>query len=750
MMQRHSYLSILLLAAASLAASVTHARPVVVEESQSFEPPQAGWAFLGESVAIDGDSALATALFSANGSYEYPYRQLALLYRRLGRLGRLGDTWAFDRVLVDDPTDEDSWNDAKVAMKDGLAAVSTTPLRMFRRTGSGEWIGLTQPFPGGPQSSAWANGSVRIDGSTVGAIAGRCHHGVAVTDKLGAAWSEPELVTGNPRICSLPNNSGALDIDDKRMAFTNPQEDSTFPANETRIYRRSAPASPWSLEATLPIGDFGTGLALRGDELFVGGTNPLGNDIYRRSGSTWSHAGFLPTLRGYAPFHGAAFHIARSERYILAPTALFDGQPAGIAVYRKDEDGRYQHVAQLASSRGDSLGPVMEISGRTVITGGWRPEAPDKGRLYFFELPEDLVAPQLLQDDFEDGNAAGWTVHSGDVKVVRRGPTHVLQTGIAGTAQAVLADSNMTNQSIQAEFRPLSFASGDRWFGVTTHFLDAANHYYAVLRSDGHVTLRRVLAGRHLTLGNRVIPVIPGHRYQLRLENVGSRLRVFVNGKLWLDVFDGVLKAGRAGFVTQGASALIDNVVVTPNLRTPLYEAEIPDGSACEQFVREKLLRVSGAPEWDCTDYEAGYVRQGSLQGDARAAIGPMTGDQIVESRLQLESFADTGGEDQWVGVMTRYTDARNYYYFTLRSSKSMALRKLVDGHIVELGRARFTLGVGDWHVFRLEAIGDRIRAYIDGQLLIEAVDLSHPVGISGFATYRAAARFDYLRVVQP
>jgi hypothetical protein len=734
----------LILAASLLAASAAQARPVVVEEAQSFDPPQAGWTFLGESVAIDGDSALATALFSANGSYEYPYRQLALLYRRAG------DTWAFDRVLVDDPTAEDSWNDAKVAMKDGLAAVSTTPLRMFRLSGSG-WIGLTQPFDANPQSPGWANGSVRIDGTTIGAIVGRCNHGVATTDLVGAAWSDPELVAGNPRICSLPNNSGALDLDGNRMVFTNPQEDSTFPANETRIYRRSAPATPWSLEATLPIGDFGTGLALRGDELFVGGTNPLGNAIYRRTGSTWSPAGYLPTLRGYAPFHDAAFHIARSDRFILVPTALFDGQPAGIAVYAREASGRYRQVAQLASSRGDSLGPVMEISGRTVITGGWSPDAPDKGRLYFFELPDDLDAPELLQDDFEDGDAAGWTVYSGAVSVERRGPSRVMrQASTTGTAIAVLAATQMTNQSIQAEFRPLSFATGDRWFGLTTHFINADNNYYAVLRSGGHVTLRRVQAGKHVTLANRVYPVIAGHRYQLRLENVGSRLRVFVNGQLWLDAFDGTFEAGRAGVLTQGASAIVDNVVVTPNYRTPLYEAEIPDGSACEQFVSEKLLRVSGRPQWDCTDYEGGYLRQASLVGDTRAAIGPVTDDQAVESRVQLESFADTGGEDQWVGVMTRYTDEKNYYYFTLRSSKGMSLRKLVDGRIVELGNAGFTLGIGDWHIFRLEAIGDRIRAYIDGQLLIEAVDSSHPVGISGFATYRAAARFDYLRVVQP
>lgn len=739
------YFPRLLLLVAAITISLTaQSRPVVVEESQSFEAPQAGWSFLGESVAIDGDSALATALFSADGSYNYPYRQLALLYRRSG------NTWVFERVLVDDATDENSWNDAKVAMKDGLASVSTTPLRMFRRSGTG-WISLTQPFTGKPDSAAWANGDVRIDGTTIAAIAGRCNHSVVTTDLVGNHWDESQLLSGNARICSLPNNSGALDLDGNRLVFTNPQEDSSFPANQTRIYRRTAPGAPWTLEASLPVGDFGVGVALRGDELFIGGSSPQGNDIYRRTGSTWTHAGYLPTLRGYAPFHDAAFHIARSDEFILVPTAPFDGRPAGIAVYRKDASGRYQQVAELASSRGDALGPVAEISGRTIITGGWKPEATDQGRLYFFELPEDLSAPRPLQDDFEDGNSAGWTIESGAMSVERRGPSRVLrQASITGTAVAVLAASHMSSQSVRADFRPTGFAAGDHWFGVATRYTNAANQYYAVLRTGGYVTLRRVQAGHHVTLGNRVMPVAVGRRYQLRLESIGSRHRVYVNGQLWLDVLDSTLEAGRAAVVTQGVSANIDNVVVTPNHRTPLYEAEIPDGVACEEFVGERTLRVSGKPAWDCTDYEAGYVRQASMESIARAAIGPVTDDQVVESRVQLESFAGNGGEDQWIGLMTRYTDENNYYYFSLRSSKGMALRKLVDGQIVELGKAGFTLGINDWHVFRLEAIGDRVRAYIDGQLLLEAVDSSHPLGISGFATYRAAARFDYLRMIQP
>ena len=117
---------------------------------------------------------------------------------------------------------------------------------------------------------------------------------------------------------------------------------------------------------------------------------------------------------------------------------------------------------------------------------------------------------------------------------------------------------------------------------------------------------------------------------------------------------------------------------------------------------------------------------------------------------MQLVEFAAEGTADKWLGVMTRYTDENNYYYFVLRSSKVMSLRKLVDGAIVELGRAGFTLGTGGWHTFRLDAVGNHLRAYVNGQLLIQAVDSAHPRGISGIATYRTSARFDYLRVVQP
>ncbi len=730
-------------ALAVLASAAAHSRPLVIEETQWLEAPQSDLRFFAESVAIEGDWALATALRSADGSFNYPYRQLALLYRRSG------NQWVFDRVLVDDTTDANSWNDPKVAMKNGIAAVSTSPLRAFLLT-NGDWAPLPDPFPAAPANAAWANGLTRIDGRTLAAIAGRCNFGAVTNELSGRTWSGLQTASGNARICSLANYSGSMDVDGNRLVFSNPREDEPYPPTETRIFERTAPGAPWQLASTLPVGEYGYGVALQGDELFVGSFNPLGNDIYRRVGEAWRPAGNLPALDGFNPYYLGATHFGKSDEFILVPTAQLDGLPSGIAIYRRNGSG-YQHVAQLASSQGDPLGPTVEISGRTVVVSAQGQDAFDHGRLYFFELPEDLSAPAVIQDDFEDGNAAGWTLQPTALTITRRGASLVLrQPSTSGSAVAVLAASRTTNQSVQVDMRPDAFAQGGGWFGLATRYVDAANQYYVTVRSSGSVQLRREKAGTSVTLASRALPVAADRRYRVRLESIGSRHRVYVNGERVLEAFDREFPSGRVALMASGASVDFDNVVVTPNHLAPLYEAEITDGSNCEEFVHERQLRQSGTPQWDCSNYEAGYLRQASLEGVARAAIGPVTDDQSVETRLQLEDFAEGGTQDKWFGVMTRYTDENNYYYFALRSSKVMSLRKLVDGQIVELGRTGFTLGTGNWHTLKLEAVGNRLRAYVNGQLLMQVADSSHPVGISGIVTYRAAALFDYLRVERP
>jgi hypothetical protein len=91
---------------------------------------------------------------------------------------------------------------------------------------------------------------------------------------------------------------------------------------------------------------------------------------------------------------------------------------------------------------------------------------------------------------------------------------------------------------------------------------------------------------------------------------------------------------------------------------------------------------------------------------------------------------------------MARYTDASNYYYLSLRSSNELSLRKLVNGSITVLGTVPFTVTPGQPYALRLEAVGTKLRAYVNGEMLLEANDTSHASGRYGVLTYRAAATF--------
>jgi len=88
--------------------------------------------------------------------------------------------------------------------------------------------------------------------------------------------------------------------------------------------------------------------------------------------------------------------------------------------------------------------------------------------------------------------------------------------------------------------------------------------------------------------------------------------------------------------------------------------------------------------------------------------------------------------------------------YVTLRSSNTVTLRKLVNGNIVELGAAVLTVTPNTWYTVRLEAVGSRLRTYVNGRLVLEATDPQPVIGLVGLVTYRTAADFDDFRAVIP
>jgi hypothetical protein len=231
----------------------------------------------------------------------------------------------------------------------------------------------------------------------------------------------------------------------------------------------------------------------------------------------------------------------------------------------------------------------------------------------------------------------------------------------------------------------------------------------------------------------------------VRLESIGKRHRVYVDGTPLLDAIDGQFASGRAGLLTFQSSAEFDNVVVSPTPTTTVFAARV------NAYFDPQTWNSTGTGVWGNaqTDTETVFA-QTSLAGDARALVGVPAYAQSVEVTARPTAFASGGTGDKWFGAIARYANDANYYYVSVRSGGTISLRKLVDGQIGVLATASLPVSPGTWYSLRLEAVGSRLRVYVDGELKLEATDSSHVRGQSGMVTYRTAAQFKRFRTVQP
>jgi pectate lyase len=138
------------------------------------------------------------------------------------------------------------------------------------------------------------------------------------------------------------------------------------------------------------------------------------------------------------------------------------------------------------------------------------------------------------------------------------------------------------------------------------------------------------------------------------------------------------------------------------------------------------------------------------VAGEARAVIGGKTSDQVVQARVRQIAWSSTGTAERWAGLLARYVDDGNYYYLHLRSGGTLSLRKLVNGTITTLASAPLAVSLNTQYALRLEVVGNQLRGYVNGNLLLQATDSSHTAGISGLMTNKAATQFDDYVAYQP
>ncbi len=163
-------------------------------------------------------------------------------------------------------------------------------------------------------------------------------------------------------------------------------------------------------------------------------------------------------------------------------------------------------------------------------------------------------AANLFEDNFDDGNASGWTTSGGSWAVVSGS---YQQSGTSSDAKAQAGNTSWDNYSVQGRVRPNAFGSNSsRAVGVAARAQSLSNFYSLVLTPSG-AQLRRGTA----VLASATLSVSAGTWYTLTLNVSGSALTGSVNGTQVVSASDSTYATGRAGFVSSYASATFDDLV---------------------------------------------------------------------------------------------------------------------------------------------------------------------------------------------
>jgi hypothetical protein len=724
------------LACALIASAVCWARPMVIHESQVLEPPPgSGYYFFGHEVAIDGDWALVYAGSPSATPSDPEQIYDALLYRRLNGV------WTLDRVLVRRVSTEygQYLGFSSMAMSNGLAAIGSNPTHVFRRSGT-TWTEIAHPFSSTVGDPNYITGRLVWDGTRLLAERSVCDYfnnrpwGALISryNLTDGTWSPVERLNSGDTFCyQQPYHWGISG--DTAVAGTYSNDWEEVP-DQLRIFRRSG--TTWVPTSAIDGGQ-GEG-DVRGDEIFFSSSGPGGTLVYRND-DTQTVVDYIRTVSTSNQLPSGGHGFTHTSDVFLRDRDLF----------RKNAAGRYEHVATLIPRGAYTQAGDAKISGRRVISQAWRERTSANQAAVIFDLPTTYTPSPVIATGFGDGTSP-FTPQLGTfaVATTSSGNRVYRQSSLTGEHRALLGNSDWIEQSIEADIRPREFSGTDRWVGLAVRYQDASNYYYVTLRSSGVVALRRMRNGAFTTLAQWPLDIVAGRNYHVSLKATGSSLQVHVDGKLftWADDFEDPIPRGRAALVGYRTAVDYDNVVAAQVGARPIYN--LPGGNCYGALENFPVWTTSGTGTWSC-DSSTGVntMRQTSTTGIGRALVGTPTDDQVVTSRARMTT---TGTQDRWLGLAARYVDESNYYYLTMRSQNTVSLRKLVNGTITVLGTATYTVAPNTWYSLRLDAVGNELRAFVNGVQLLQATDSSHASGQGGILSYRTAAEFVDYRAWQP
>ena len=703
----------------AFAAAVPAAQPRVhsIPVLQSLETPfgEDYPPYITQDVAIDGDSIIALIDKSHE---EEPVTRVALLYRR-GTDGR----WALTQTLGQVTAPRADLR-AELAMRNNIAVfkIHRDGASIWEKIG-GSWIQAT--VAGGLNEP----GGFAISQSRILAGASGCDNDGVIYEKSGSGvWLITGRIAPDAGVCADQPRAVELNYDFAYIRHS---------PSLVRSYMKSGSALAWAADRSINIPNqvkpFDGPVAVQRSTAVVPGS------AYFTRGTNWTYAGQLKAV-DYAMGTGDSRKVVYRDGVVLTGER-WNNLDYNIApyLYVPNASGGFDHVGILRDVGRNTVD--FDISGRTIVMA-MASDGLDTGPVRVYALPESLVAPPAIANNFDARNVSGFTLTpGGGFELLGNSSNYYFRQTVASRdAAAVYNDTDWSfYQSIEADVTPSSWDLSTSYSGVAVRYVDDNNFYFAGIKSNGNLVLGRKLNGATKILTQSGLNVAPLAVHHIRLTISGTRLYADIGEQWQLVADDASLAQGRAALVTHRGRANFDNTYVKPTSAVSMLW-EYPASADVRP-----LTYVGG--NWQ----RAGSgLQQSDTSGSAFAiAPNPEAGDQIIEASARLDSWGSTNPVSSF-GLVARYVDSQNYYYLSVRSSNSLQIRKVVNGVVTVLKTVTLTIQPGGNHDYGLEVRGNELSAIVDGIVLARALDDSLTSGQYGLATYRAGATFSRISAVQP
>ncbi|MEN3610985.1 hypothetical protein AAH979_15680 [Plantactinospora sp. ZYX-F-223] len=174
------------------------------------------------------------------------------------------------------------------------------------------------------------------------------------------------------------------------------------------------------------------------------------------------------------------------------------------------------------------------------------------------------MAVPLFADDFEDGNAAGWSTVGGVWSVGSDTTWVYRQRSGSAVASARTGDPSWTDYAVSAQVRPNALGTARSSIGLLARVQSNTSHYYLNLRGNSQLELGKLVSGRVTVLASAPVTAAIGGWQTLRLALRGDHL-VGQLGTVSVTATDGQFASGRIGLATSYATGWFDDVLVEPS-----------------------------------------------------------------------------------------------------------------------------------------------------------------------------------------